>query len=917
MEVFSDLVDWAQCELCKKWRKLPFGMNPNTLPEEWVCTMNTWDKLYSSCDAPEEVVGIPPENLHPSIPDQGNSYSDFHNRPLKGRKKNFSICLNSNSLTQTINSKQISNQSTSLIEDVKKDFNDNIIPDGLLSKSLIDSLSHWSEELKDNLTCLSSYNLSKSFPSCWPLEYQNLNNISLFRNKFFESFEKSKSKNNNFSGNYEILSNLKDSHDFPICIFKNNIINSKNHPLQGRSIITGTDVPIFFKVVGRSINGIFPIISKSQPIKYSNHQYTNNAVSLSNTQKSQSNVSNIHTNFLELIPATRSDWDSPFIDLSNSLFIPNSVNYKSRNHSDNWNKCYFSYSKLFLKEDNLSLTPSYLKESNFDLKAINSKIITDEFNEQTNIDVLDLFPIFSWLENPNNFNHHMYPKVSQSNLSIQTIKISKKCNINKSTTRNRTKQLDPDQTETTQKLRRSSRNASKVQSYGKSSAEDGIFSIKDDFTTIEANDSVLQSPDQFKNKELDSSTASSKLVDELNESIDKVDLTDAKLVVDLDERNDGNDLLEDNSTKDLTSKKNNKADQLESNNSSEIEKKELNQTVDNNEMDTLDRSIILNEIHFNNQAQSLSGDGEFPILDSEVESKKLFEDDEYILPALGSHKRKHRFSSEYGENYDSVRTEEINYELYESRNRTNKKRLRKKFISSEMNDKHIADTTSEICNSEFKLSSNETVPVTYPKADQEKLETNINSETFNRVNEKNFFHIIPRKKSFEVTTSISLSPKSDPWVPKSDTNANRYDNQLDDISQPHTQKMRNYNWQIDQKRQRQSDQRRTVQGSSSCHKNYYYQNKHRISTGYDSHSKHYPRHRSNSNLDFVNHHSTSFFNNSHYYSQNNLSGNQLIQLVPTNEFNYDYQSFKGYSNSKYSFSSSNSANSINRHYRGR
>ncbi|TRY51564.1 Uncharacterized protein CTYZ_00003326 [Cryptosporidium tyzzeri] len=903
MEVSSDLVDWAQCELCKKWRKLPLGMNPNTLPEEWVCTMNTWDKLYSSCDAAEEVVGIPPENLYSSIPNQAVLSSDFHNRSLKGRKKNFSTCINNNSPIQTINPKQISNQSINLIEDVKKDFNDITIPDGSLNKSLIDSLCQWSKELRLSYTSLSSGNLSKSFPSCWPLEYQNLNNIPLFRNRFFESFEKSRSKNNGFSGNHELLSNLKDSQNFPLCIFKSNIITSKNHPLEGRSIITGTDIPIVFKLIGRFINGIFPIVSKNQPIKYSNNQYTNNPISLSNTQKSQGTISSIHTNSIELIPATRSDWDSPFIDLSNSLFISNCANYKLCKRDDSWSKCRFSYSKLFPEEDYFSLTPNYLKETNFDLKAVNSKIITEEFNEQTNIDILDLFPIFSWLENPNNFNHPMHPKVTQSNLTSQVIKISKKCKMNKNNIRNRTKQIDPDQAEITHKLRRSSRNSNKVQSSERNNAESEL-SIKDDFA-MEMNNSVLQSIDDFNNGELNLSSTSSEQVDELSKRIDKVDFST---------ESSNNNLSKDVNSGDLNIKKSDLKEQLELNISSEIEEKKLDSEINNNEIDTINESNILDETNFNN-TQNLTMDSELPFLDSKVDSKKLFEDDEYNLSELGSYKRKNKSLAEYSESCDSIKTEEINHDIFEGRNRTNKKRLRKKsLISDEMSDKHITNSIDENCNTELKLLLNETIPATYQESER-KLGTSIDSETFNKANEQNFL-IIPRKKCLEATNSISLSPKSDPWVPKSDSNLNKHDSQLDDTSQSNIQKMRGYNWQVDQKRQRQSDQRRPVQ-VSSCHKNYYYQNKHRILTGYESHNKHYPRHRNNPNLDFANHHSSSFFNNSHYYSQNNLPGTQLMQQMPINEPNYDYANFKGYLNSKYSSSNSNSTNSTNRHYRGR
>jgi hypothetical protein len=48
--------DWVQCDLCSKWRRLPKQSHPNyptDLPDSWICSMNTWDKI-SSCSKPED-----------------------------------------------------------------------------------------------------------------------------------------------------------------------------------------------------------------------------------------------------------------------------------------------------------------------------------------------------------------------------------------------------------------------------------------------------------------------------------------------------------------------------------------------------------------------------------------------------------------------------------------------------------------------------------------------------------------------------------------------------------------------------------------------------------------------------------------------------------------------------------------------
>ena len=46
---------WVQCDepTCLKWRKLTDGIDPDSLPEKWYCSMNP-DLNFKSCDVPEE-----------------------------------------------------------------------------------------------------------------------------------------------------------------------------------------------------------------------------------------------------------------------------------------------------------------------------------------------------------------------------------------------------------------------------------------------------------------------------------------------------------------------------------------------------------------------------------------------------------------------------------------------------------------------------------------------------------------------------------------------------------------------------------------------------------------------------------------------------------------------------------------------
>ncbi|XP_039511786.1 MORC family CW-type zinc finger protein 3a [Pimephales promelas] len=45
--------NWAQCDDCQKWRKLPDGIDMNKLPENWFCRLNP-DPQFRRCEEPEE-----------------------------------------------------------------------------------------------------------------------------------------------------------------------------------------------------------------------------------------------------------------------------------------------------------------------------------------------------------------------------------------------------------------------------------------------------------------------------------------------------------------------------------------------------------------------------------------------------------------------------------------------------------------------------------------------------------------------------------------------------------------------------------------------------------------------------------------------------------------------------------------------
>lgn len=57
---------WAQCDDCSKWRKLPVDA---LLPPRWACSENVWDTSRSSCSAPDELSSRELENLLKSSKD--------------------------------------------------------------------------------------------------------------------------------------------------------------------------------------------------------------------------------------------------------------------------------------------------------------------------------------------------------------------------------------------------------------------------------------------------------------------------------------------------------------------------------------------------------------------------------------------------------------------------------------------------------------------------------------------------------------------------------------------------------------------------------------------------------------------------------------------------------------------------------
>ncbi|MFS7928595.1 putative transcription factor & chromatin remodeling CW-Zn family [Helianthus anomalus] len=46
--------NWVGCDRCEKWRLLPIGVEPDNLPDKWLCSMSTWLPGRNHCDISED-----------------------------------------------------------------------------------------------------------------------------------------------------------------------------------------------------------------------------------------------------------------------------------------------------------------------------------------------------------------------------------------------------------------------------------------------------------------------------------------------------------------------------------------------------------------------------------------------------------------------------------------------------------------------------------------------------------------------------------------------------------------------------------------------------------------------------------------------------------------------------------------------
>ncbi|KAH7647481.1 hypothetical protein FG379_000697 [Cryptosporidium bovis] len=890
----SELVDWAQCELCKKWRKLPPGLNPSTLPDEWVCSMNTWDPFFNSCSALEEIVLNPAEGVNFNADNTVKQNLDAQGRAVKSRKKN----VNSSSTNNLANLQDhcLKVHNSVLNDDNSKQTYSNFSLFNFLSKDIFNELKDWGDGIRHlkpskegRFQFLNGEN--DSLPSCWPQKYRDISEVYLFRNKTFEQFEKSKVKiNQNWAKVQDSASTLGIFQSYPICMIRVKTPNLRNHPLFGRTIISGSEVSVAYEKVCCSSVKILPAFTNSQMIKNpnignSNLSHTNN---ISNAQKNQNLAPFISNSVsIEFIPAVKSDWNLPYLDLSNSLFTEIHT-YSGSNQLDSWNSCSLSYNKLYSFEYISEETPLYIsrhfRESNYKNTG-NELNTTDGFN---NVDILDLLPLLSWIEDNSKGMNNLYPKPIQCNLlGAQANRDSRKQNATKNIAKSKAKNLETDSIHGQVKVRRSSRTAQRAQVGEQISS----FETKN-ILGSEKKDNVLQETfDNINTNIVIGSSYSLEIsgnVNEDNKKSDKIRVTEEKdlgltfnAYIEGDSRNlqlesDQND-LEENSNENEA-----KFDIITSNCSDFIDSStEINKVFSSKEntnatfesVDVIEKVDVKSDIDFNSENTSKvmveSGstdtdkktsnkDSNYSVSeDISVGDNKVFDEDDALL-INSSTRRKLKKRSRTFDNSSTLlvpekSTDDIYARVYEEQNNKSKKLTKEK---------------------------------DYENADEQS-----NSLTVHSISN---IQVIPKKKATEGTDRTSAgSPRGDPWVPVSD-NSNKWESgSTEEIFQNQYHKTKGVSWQVEQKRQKSLEQRRSYYCSGRGN---YSQHKYYTSSNYETYERHQYTHRNNNS------------NNTkkHYFSSNVNAG---VQNSSKNDDNYNYRSCYYSKQSDIGGISNNSANS--------
>ena len=44
---------WVQCATCSQWRRVPYELGDDAIPDDWTCAQNVWDPRHADCTVPQ------------------------------------------------------------------------------------------------------------------------------------------------------------------------------------------------------------------------------------------------------------------------------------------------------------------------------------------------------------------------------------------------------------------------------------------------------------------------------------------------------------------------------------------------------------------------------------------------------------------------------------------------------------------------------------------------------------------------------------------------------------------------------------------------------------------------------------------------------------------------------------------------
>ncbi|XP_022959124.1 uncharacterized protein LOC111460215 isoform X1 [Cucurbita moschata] len=81
--------EWVCCDICQKWRLLPFGTKPDQLPDKWLCSMLNWLPGMNRCDISEQETTEKLYALYQlPLPESGNALQSHGNGLIAGDTSN-------------------------------------------------------------------------------------------------------------------------------------------------------------------------------------------------------------------------------------------------------------------------------------------------------------------------------------------------------------------------------------------------------------------------------------------------------------------------------------------------------------------------------------------------------------------------------------------------------------------------------------------------------------------------------------------------------------------------------------------------------------------------------------------------------------------------------------------------------------